>query len=155
MQVKLPISEQMAEIRDFVPHRVATEFQDEAGKMLRGLPADLVQRVPSKEELLAEFGPEEMAALDALKEGEYDERLKLLQQEYVGRKVAASGVDIGSAHEANLVKVTGMVLRIGDAEASREMILDLPHEDVLFLLEEIEKVWDEQRKKKSSARPVN
>jgi len=145
MQFLLPISELSVTIRDFVPHRVAVAFNDAAYKALN-VDQSVIGRQVTKDELLSEFGVEAIRKLDELPPGEYEKELSRLREQYVGSRIKA--VDITCIQKANMVKVTGMVTGM-----TEEQILDLPHEDVLFILEKIEEVWNNQRKKKSNAQP--
>lgn len=140
MKLSLPISGTEVEIMDFVPHRVAAPFIEASQK---AIDPSLLSREITKQELMADFGTDAIKELEELKEPEYSERLKFLKAEYLKRRMKS--VDMAVIHEANRKKIVGMLV------TPIPPLDELPHEDVEAILEAIEKVWDDQRKKKLAA----
>lgn len=146
MQVTLPISKSAVQLRDFIPHKVVLAFNE---AMFKGVQISSAVMNPTKEEMLAEFGADVMRQADELDEPAHSKRLAELREQYVGRKMEMKGMTLGNAQEANLLRVVGMVQTINGAASTREAIEELPHDDVLFLLAEIEKISEMQEAKKA------
>lgn len=134
MRFPLPVTKQEAEVREFVPHGVYARFQAAA---MKGVKIDIRAGGATKEELLVEFGAEEMRALDSLPPGEHEKKLKSLKEEYVKRHTDLSGVTLADAEEANLVLLEGMVISLGGSPASRDALNALPELDYQTLLQRV------------------
>lgn len=148
MRFHLPIFGQDAEIRDFIPHKVVVAYNE---AMYRGVQIKSTAVTATKEELLKEFGPETIAALDAMPPAEYEAKFSELRQEYLRRSMDLQGMTMGNVEEANMRKVVGMVLTIAGKQVTRETIEELPHEDFELILEKVQEVADASSKKKASA----
>jgi hypothetical protein len=148
MQVNLPIIGKSAILRDFIPHRVVLAYNE---AMYKGVKIKQSAVSATKEELLQEFGPETIRSLDELPASEYDKKFAELREDYLRRHMEMEGMELGNVQEANLRKLEGMVLEIGGEPATRQTIEDLPTEDVETLIEAVEGIAAETRKKKASA----
>lgn len=137
MKFQLPSSKTEAVIRDYIPHGVHAKVQ---GILTRNLKVDFSSLNPTKEQLLQEFGKDEMESLDALTGAEYDKALAQLNGKYVTRQIKVEQFSLESAEEANVAKVEGMTISLNGKPATREDIDNLPESDYQLLLQRINEI---------------
>lgn len=147
----LPITNTSVELKPYMPHGVYAKVQEIA---LRGIKIDTRSAQATKEELLHEFGKEEMERVDALPQKEHDARLSEMRQEYLRRRIHLDSSAIAAAEDANIARIEGMVETVdGNKIANiREWADTLPEPDFQALLREIENIEANPEWKKNLSR---
>ena len=148
MQVTLPHSGKTVVLRDFVPHKVVVHANE---ALYKGVQIKSHAMSPTKEELQQEFGIKAIQELNEMEGDAYEKRLAELKESFLRRKVEMEGMTLGNVEEANIRKVSGIVEKIDDTPATRELVEELPHDDFGFLLAKYEEIFAGEDQKKSSA----
>jgi hypothetical protein len=142
VQFSLPVTKQVVQIRDYMPHGVVSKVQE---AMFQGVNIASDVLTPSKEQLHAEF-PERMAEINGLPEKEYQKALQAVRSEYAQRKMKFEGLSLKNAEEANVRRIEGMVTQPEDK--LREWANNLPEKDFQTILQKIEAVENGEDAKK-------
>jgi len=138
MQFSLPYSEEKVEIRDFIPHKVAKEVN---AAMYKGITVSQLSVSATKQELINEFGPKVMEEVDKLSVDEYKKKMEELKQDLIKSRMSLEGLSLANIESGNMVKVCGMVTKVGDDNAPSQKVFDeMAQQDYDCILENISKI---------------
>ena len=136
MLFSLPHSGKEVEIRDFIPHKLAKKInaaQFSGIKMGSSI-------IATKQELVNEFGAKTMDEIEKLEPKEYEKKLQDLREKFSSSRMS-SGLTLANLEKGNVIKIIGMVIRIGKiTEITEEMLDDIPEKDFNAILKEITKM---------------
>jgi len=139
MEFTLPFSKEKAIIRDFMPHGVHSAVQR---AMLKGVEIKQSSLNPTKEDLIREFGVEEIQKLDGLQPGKYEKRHKELKELFVARNTEMKGMGLENVEEANMILLEGMVKTIAEKPVTRDTLNELHQKDFEALVGHVNSIDD-------------
>lgn len=134
MKFTLPLTGKEVEIKDYMPHGVATRSSQALYKGM-DIPADAM--TSSSADMIDAFGADVMSKVDELPEKEREEKIQQLRGKLIQKKMKVGSEMFENMETSNWVKIDGMVLSFDGKKVTRDLVDELPEADYKAIIDAI------------------